>query len=686
MVYILARVPIRDSDRFHLDVLDTTHQFLKTVKDPINSRVIQHELSKIDELWDEDEPIPVNEDDRRAVSPCPFIASIFVHTWNYSLDVPEGEAPKINPIAMTVENALFNPNVSPVSPTRGRIFSITRLFVCIFADSFTLAFYQRNDYGVTILDISDPLSPQYCYVSIKGLKDAKSNVPAMAPLSAEQYARAYCPSVARKNTKHSMERGAIAEVDVREAIALLADERVMKDLPDAWSSESKVGSSGVSKGKKRKAKAESRTNASGRASAALATTSEDPIVTDSENETMVFLKRFMVVGADLTDLDKRLEKAEHIALIRSELVELFPFPSSAVLPLVRVLAATANFEPLDVKELDLSHLSVSSSQIFQVLDAFSNTQSLNLSHNKVIDARAIQIMLVSTPSLRRLILLDCLSLTNPDLSSLLVNQSHLFVNLSAIIHPLFLSLPATFPLPRTHSFSIAASGVMDKEPYSISVPFCSAPTVVRAITDLVSPYLTAENPEACLYCSPLQKGPLSAILSRAGGIPIPCDDEEEAIWDDRSTVILPKVNGHVVKEGAMFIMSMYISFPEPSFIPKSGYAFLDFTSETSNYPKPGTTARPTNRAPALPFDLFGSRLGAGFSSSSSSSTSSASVYNVLDLRSFLERMYERDPGRERADEESVARLEDMLEELEARYDDGKGAMFTSEEVAKFFHD
>lgn len=178
-------------------------------------------------------------------------------------------------------------------------------------------------------------------------------------------------------------------------------------------------------------------------------------------------------------------------------------------------------------------------------------------------------------------------------------------------------------------------------------------------------------------------------MSRAGGIPIPCDDEDEANWDDRSTVILPKVNDHVVKEGAMFIMSMYISLPVPSFIPKSGYAFLDFTSETSNYPKPGTTARATNRAPALPFDLFGSRLGAGFPSSSSSSspsTSSASVYNVLDLRSFLERMYERDPVRERADEESVARLEDMLEELEARYDDGKGAMFTSEEVAKFFHD
>lgn len=511
----------------------------------------------------------------------------------------------------------------------------------------------------------------------------------MAPLSAEQYARAYCPSAARKNKKHVMESGVIAEGDVREALALLADERVMKDLPDAWMSESKAGSSGVSKGRKRKVMAVSRPNASGRASAALTTTSEQiPTVTHSENETMVFLKRFMVVGADLTDLDKRLENAEDIALIRSELVELYPFPSSAILPLVRVLAAAANFEPLDVKELDLSHLSLSSSQIVQVLDAFSNIQSLDLSHNKVIDARTIQIVLVSTPSLRRLILLEFPALTNPDLSSLFVDRSHLFVNLSAIIHPLFLSLSPTFPLPQTHSFSIAARGVIDKEPYSVSVPFCSAPTVVRAITDLVSPYLTTENPEACLYCSPLQKGPLSAILSRAGGIPIPCDDEDEPDWDDRSTVILPKVNDHVVKEGAMFIMSMYISLPVPGSIPKSGYAFLDFTSETSNYPEPGTATRATNRAPASPFDLFGSRFGAGFPSSSSSSSSSASVsvYNVLDLRSFLERMYERDPGRERADEECVARLEEMLEELEERYDDGKGAMFTSEEVAKFFND
>lgn len=162
MVYILARVrskptnatatassryrciaAIRDSDRFHLDVLDATHRFLETVRDPINSRIIQHELSKIDELWDEGAPIPVNEDDRRTLSPCSFIASVFVHVWNYSLDVPEGEALKIDPIAMTVENALFNPNVSPASPTRGRIFSIARILACIFADSSTLAFHQR---------------------------------------------------------------------------------------------------------------------------------------------------------------------------------------------------------------------------------------------------------------------------------------------------------------------------------------------------------------------------------------------------------------------------------------------------------------------------------------------------------------------------------------------------------------
>lgn len=162
MVYILARVrskptnptatassryrciaAIRDSDCFHLDVLDTTHRFLTTVRDPINNRIIQHELSKIDEMWDEDASIPLNEDDGRTLSPCPFIASICVHVWNYSLDVPEGEAPKIDPIAMAVENALFNPNVSPASPIMGRTFSITRLLVCIFANSFTLAFYQR---------------------------------------------------------------------------------------------------------------------------------------------------------------------------------------------------------------------------------------------------------------------------------------------------------------------------------------------------------------------------------------------------------------------------------------------------------------------------------------------------------------------------------------------------------------
>ncbi|KAJ3530310.1 hypothetical protein NMY22_g8624 [Coprinellus aureogranulatus] len=51
-----------------------------------------------------------------------------------------------------------------------------------------------NNDGITIIDVSTPSDPSYCFVSTSGLEAAKeNNVPRCIPLTASQYLRAYYP-------------------------------------------------------------------------------------------------------------------------------------------------------------------------------------------------------------------------------------------------------------------------------------------------------------------------------------------------------------------------------------------------------------------------------------------------------------------------------------------------------------
>jgi hypothetical protein len=48
--------------------------------------------------------------------------------------------------------------------------------------------------GITIIDLSDPSNPAYCFVNICGLREARRrHIPRNVPLSARQYFEAYSP-------------------------------------------------------------------------------------------------------------------------------------------------------------------------------------------------------------------------------------------------------------------------------------------------------------------------------------------------------------------------------------------------------------------------------------------------------------------------------------------------------------
>jgi hypothetical protein len=49
-----------------------------------------------------------------------------------------------------------------------------------------------NNDGITVIDVTDPGSPAYCFVSVAGT-ESENVLPLRVPLSAEQYLRAYYP-------------------------------------------------------------------------------------------------------------------------------------------------------------------------------------------------------------------------------------------------------------------------------------------------------------------------------------------------------------------------------------------------------------------------------------------------------------------------------------------------------------
>jgi hypothetical protein len=67
---------------------------------------------------------------------------------------------------------------------------------------FDLLMLDNND-GITVIDVTDPESPAYCFVSVYGLgcSEDTSNIQDMTPLSATQYLRAYYPKVKMDDSK-----------------------------------------------------------------------------------------------------------------------------------------------------------------------------------------------------------------------------------------------------------------------------------------------------------------------------------------------------------------------------------------------------------------------------------------------------------------------------------------------------
>ena len=94
---------------------------------------------------------------------------------------------------------------------------------------------DKND-GITVIDVTDPESPAYCFVSVDGLEcEDGSNIPLMTPLSATQYLRGYYPE-AKDDPNHEasrLEQSVLDTLRPYESVRMITIDM----LTDAWPGE-----------------------------------------------------------------------------------------------------------------------------------------------------------------------------------------------------------------------------------------------------------------------------------------------------------------------------------------------------------------------------------------------------------------------------------------------------------------
>ncbi|KAJ7146261.1 hypothetical protein C8R44DRAFT_599276 [Mycena epipterygia] len=385
-------------------------KFLTLIKEKDNVRIVKREICAIQGKYG-----PGDSEPKFPAIPCPYTTFLLASAWNVDLEVRD---------QYYVSGVDFRYSVLPATmgSTEG----------------------DNND-GITVIDITDPINPSYCFVSISGLEAEVS-----VPLSAEQYIKAYYPDPESSEAK---------SLRVLEKIEALRDVRLMTldVLAEAWPNEYE-------------------------SSTTIPSAVEDTTPASFPNLADLSLKPAVEHGVQTGETEE-LEglvwhpgKANHM---RSILQGQNPFPDSGLSLLAKVLQHEAES---DKTALDLSSLALSKSQVVSILTERGDVEVLNLSHNPNITIDGLRQVLATSAKLRRLILLDT-SIANKDIHQFLIDEPKLLYTIEEFVHPAFLSgeHPASYP----NGFTFVDVGMSHTGATSLAV-FTPA-TVVQSLTDYLSP-------------------------------------------------------------------------------------------------------------------------------------------------------------------------------------------------------
>ena len=332
-----------------------------------------------------------------------------------------------------------------------------------------------------------------------------------------------------------------------------------------------------------------------------------------------------VQDGDTAELEKLIWLPGKAALVKTVLRGLKPLPTGVISLLSMTL--------LELKEttcIDLSELQLSGTELVELLSAFDDVSSLDLSYNETITAEDVPHILAAAPNLRRLVLMGCSSVQDQSLLDLVISQPSFFKNVEGILHPAFLTIhkpehyPCAFVYPNINSYNFTCH----------VLPFFTPAQIIQAVIDLI-PW---KNDVEDFYG---MKSPMVGFAAFQAAA-----REPSRKFSQRSVVTVPMVSPRIprgVKEFWMFVCHVPDTVFKPSI---HGWAFVRYTplAEDPSNVAGGTESGTSLEGCASPKKLKDEMLG----------------YWVEphDLQSFLDCM--RRDGRSMPSDEAVKQLEELL--------------------------
>ncbi|KAJ2936186.1 hypothetical protein H1R20_g910, partial [Candolleomyces eurysporus] len=290
---------------------------------------------------------------------------------------------------------------------------------------------EDNDDGITILDVTVPRNPAYCFVFLSehGTED---DVPGMTPLTAAQYLRCYypVPEASLDVSEMRLERDCLEDIANLDDMPLIP----IATLANVWPREYAVANDELQDSD---------------ASSLETDTGTTQLVT-YPTEIDAFRRQSVLSSEDMTRLKNTLKGAMH--------------PDAVV---------------------DLSRFPLTADQILSVLEELGDFKRLDVSHSQAVDSRVFLHILKSYKRLRWINILHC-PISMDDLKELMTNDRQRFRSIETILHPAFLTgkLPVDFPKAFLVTYILDS---LRLPPYRhITLPFFSTDQLVQNIFDILS--------------------------------------------------------------------------------------------------------------------------------------------------------------------------------------------------------
>ena len=313
-----------------------------------------------------------------------------------------------------------------------------------------------NSDGITIIDVTDPESPAYCFVSIHGLQSRRdrSDIQNMTPLSAKQYVRAYHPEIEMDDseTRHQKqwEQSVLNTLRPFESVPMITIDM----LAEAWPGE--YTPNGLN---------------SFRLSLELKMSSATSSMLPSLVElTFVPALNHVLQTGETDYLNPFMLLPSHVSKIKETLRAHNPISEFGFTLLSKLI-------PVDAKFIDLSHFSLNGDQLTRLLSLRDSVEVLNLSHMPQMTTDIFRQLITILPNLRRLVLLH--TIPDADILCLLSESPELFYRIDSLIHSAFLRPldEATFPVAFFH---------ITAPDFAVSLPYFTPGQLVQALTDCFS--------------------------------------------------------------------------------------------------------------------------------------------------------------------------------------------------------